>query len=96
MKAYPITEGEMSDLFALSWKATISFTFAGACLGFSIDLVKDIALSSGLTKMVAIISIGASIASVGMAVLLCFVGGHYLSKRGTRFDEIKEDTEFDE
>ena len=49
MKAYPISEDELWNLFAVGLVAAISFSIAGWFLGCAFDIFKDLDLGNGIS-----------------------------------------------
>lgn len=52
MKGYPITEGEVGQLFSIGLYATICFSLSAGLFGFAMDVSKDLAFAPETSKAV--------------------------------------------
>src|SRR5262245_64863939 len=50
MNTYPITEGELGELFNIGLIAAVCFSLSTGLVGFAIDVHKDLALASTETQ----------------------------------------------
>lgn len=94
MKYFPISEGELGELFGIGVLAAIAFSLTTGFFSFAIGILKDIALNQPLPKETInnwdYISYGCFIASAFFLII-----GVLLALRGhTKLAQIKSDTEF--
>lgn len=96
MKAYPITENELSELQGIGVGAAASFSVGSGLIGFSINLAKDIALA-GTGVPVATVGFWGKIeygtGALGVGLLVVGVVAFFFGK--SRVRAIKAETEFD-
>lgn len=95
MKAYPITEGELSTLFSIGLGAAICFAFASASLGFAVDLHKDLAFSPDLSESIQAFWQNIQIVAWALMVVFFVAGCAFLFWGKNKLSEIKSGTTFD-
>jgi len=96
MKAYPITDGELGQLFGLGTLAAICFSLASGLLGFGLDLVKDLALSNEIAEVTKTYWETTKNWCFAIGFLLFVVGVVFVWQRRSRVSEIKKETTFPE
>lgn len=95
LKAYPITEAELSRLSGIGYWATACFSISGFLGGFSLDLFKDLALVGGVAAAPAKLWGYIQNLSAVLAVIFLLLGIGLFFLRKKSIDEIKKQTEFD-
>ena len=95
LKAYPITEHELSGLAALGVFAGLAFSFASLLLGFAIDLHKDLSITADVPDSARIFWGTLRVVAFVLAVILAAAGAYLLHRGNTKLDRIKDETEFD-
>lgn len=93
MKEYPLTEGDMRDLTKTGILTSLSFSITGFCIGFLVDVSKDMAFSENIKP--EIIGFWSGIWwCVLVAAIISFLFGAYQLRSGKhRLSEIMEETE---
>lgn len=95
MKMYSLIEGELGELSALRWGATIAFSTATACLGFWISVTQAIDFSEQLSPVVKATWETWKSASLVASMIAAFVGAALILRGHTRLDTIKAEMEHD-
>jgi hypothetical protein len=93
VKAYPITESELSELGTLGGFSTLFFSLASALVGFGGNMFLDLYLSSPPPNISPGWKIG-MIAVFLIAALFAILGGFLIWKRYTKIGGIKLRTAF--
>ncbi len=96
LRAYPITEHELSGLAALGVFAGMAFSIAAGLLGFAIDLHKDLSITADVPLKEAVFWGTIRIVAFGLAIILAISGGYLLHRGNTKLTRIKEETTFDD
>ena len=95
MKMYSLTEGELGELSALRWEATVAFSLTTACLGFWVSVTQAIDFSENLSPVVKATWETWKTASLAVAVLSALVGVWLVYKGFTRLNAIKSEMAHD-
>jgi hypothetical protein len=95
MKMYSLTEGELGELSALRWGATIAFSTATACLGFWISVTQAIDFSEQLSPVVRATWETWKLASLIASIISSVIGVGLIWRGHTRLDTIKAEMEHD-
>jgi hypothetical protein len=94
MKGYPITDGELGQLFGIGALATVSFSIAAGLLGFAIDVTKDMAFSPDLPEAVITHWGAMKTLSLWACAALALVGAGFVLWGHSIIGRIKNQTEF--
>lgn len=94
LKAYPLTEDQIETLSGLGLLAAGCFTVAGACLGFAIDLTKDLRLAAGIDPAALAWWEGVNYASFGGSAVFFVAGFLFWYWHGSKLKKIKDNTIF--
>lgn len=94
MRGYPITEGELGQLFGIGIFAAICFSLSAGLFGFALDITKDFAFASDISQ--TIVSFWSAIrVSSWIASAVLFLGGVGFVIRGRSvLNNIKKSTIF--
>ena len=96
MKAYPITEGELSQILGIGLLATICFSVGAGFLGFALDVTKDLSLAPELPPAVTGFWEAAQTTSWIAGGVLFVVGVGFLIRRHMVLNGIKNQAIFPE
>lgn len=96
MKAYPITDGELGQLFGLGFLATICFSVGAGLFGFALDVEKDLSLATEVTESVQTFWTTIRTGSFTLSAILFICGTLFVWKRHNKVSEIKQETIFGE
>jgi hypothetical protein len=92
MKEYYLYDSDFRDLARTGLFATICFTIASACLGFAINIHKDLAFNAGLAAPVIAEWTAYRTVAIG-AGIVAFIGGVILTLSGySRVEQLKAET----
>ncbi|MEI9416919.1 hypothetical protein [Mesorhizobium sp. Cs1321R2N1] len=95
MKAYPVTDGDLHSIGALSGLATVAFSIGTGLLGYAFDVTESLSMASGVATETLGFWSGIRWGFV-IAAVVCYAGGIVLWRvRGTTIKEIKDNTSFD-
>lgn len=94
MKAYPLDEFQLQDLARLGTAAAFCFSIAGACLGFGVNLYKDLAIATGVSAEVAATWGTIRYASFVIGIIFALIGVFLFRAGHTRVEDIKKKTRF--
>lgn len=95
MKMYSLTEGELGELSALRWGATVAFSLTTGCFGFWVSVTQALDFSESLSPVVKAAWETWRTASIILAGLSALVGALLVIKGSTRLNTIKSETEHD-
>ena len=94
MKGYPITEGELGQLFGIGLLATICFSLAAGLFGFAVDVTKDLAFAPETSEAVVSWWSAATTFSWFLSVILFLAGTIFLVRGNSVLSNIKKTTIF--
>ena len=94
MRGYPITEGELGQLFGIGLLATICFSLAAGVFGFAVDVTKDLALAPEIPQAVVSSWETAKTISWYLSGILFVTGIVFLFRGRSVLNNIKKTTIF--
>ncbi|MBE1208403.1 hypothetical protein [Aminobacter carboxidus] len=95
MKAYPVSDGDLRSIGALSGLATVAFSIGTGLVGYAFDVTQGIAMSAGVEPGTVGYWSGIRWGFI-IAAIVCYGGGAVLWwVRGSTIRAIKRDTTFD-
>jgi hypothetical protein len=95
IKQYPITEGELKEIFGIGILSSICFTLGTSVIAFGINLYKDGVLAQGLDERTIDSIRWAFWVCFGFGGLLLIAGAAAFIKNNFLIQEIKKQTNFD-
>ena len=96
MKAYPITDSELSQLATIGISSVVCFSFAAGLLGVAIDIQKDLAIAIDVPAAARGFWDAIRIAAFIGALVFAIFGGILIYRGRTRVADIKKNTIFDQ
>jgi hypothetical protein len=96
MKAYPISEGELWQLFTIGLLSALCFSIATALVSYGLDIYKDLALNPSTLEEVVKHWKPIQHWCFGLAVVLVMIAVVSAIFGGLKIQKIKQETEFDE
>jgi hypothetical protein len=94
LKAYPVTDGELSQVFGLGNWATACFSIGAGLFGFALDVSKDLAMSHELSEKSKIFWETVNTGSYISFGVFFIIGISLLIMRHGKVKEIKKETIF--
>ena len=96
MKSYPITEGELNELFMIGIVVTVCFSLGAGLFGFAVNIYKDLSFNPSLSKEIIDHCDTILISCVLFGVVCVGVGGLVVWFGHTKIARLKNETKFDE
>ncbi len=94
MKGYPITEGELGQLFSIGLYATICFSLSAGLFGFAVDVSKELAFATGTPQAVVAFWEASRVFSWVLCVVLFGAGIAFFLRGKSILNNIKKSTIF--
>jgi hypothetical protein len=95
IKQYPITEGELTEIFGIGILSSVCFTIGTGVIAFGINLYKDGILAQGLDERTVDLIKWSSWGCFGFGALFLIVGVVAFIKNNLLIQGIKKETKFD-
>lgn len=95
MKVYPINEDQLAQLGTLKGLSGISFTLAGAAIGFAAGIYKDLQIQGSVPSEVLGYWTAIRNVSLGVGIVLGIVGAIFFVWNVVRLSQIKGRTKFE-
>lgn len=93
MKAYPITETELNELFQIGIFATLAFSLSAGCFGFTINIIKDISINNSESEIAELWGHISAFSLIG-GVIFLLIGWLLIRHGKSKISQIKIDTKF--